>query len=136
MICKRSGRRAPTGWALPSMRRPKSCLTGTGGPGSAAPTDGTFSGSAWPTRVEVFGRYKAGIHLIAGLGETEEQMVHAIAKAYRMGAMTHLFSFFPEGGSLLQHRPQPPLGKYRRIQLARYLINEGLADIPDIRFSR
>lgn len=86
--------------------------------------------------VEVFGRYMAGVHLITGLGETEEQMVHTIAKAYRMGAMTHLFSFFPEGGSILQHHPQPPLGKYRRIQLARYLINEGLADIPDIHFSR
>ncbi len=84
---------------------------------------------------EVFGRYKAGVHLIAGLGETEEQMVHAIAKAYRMGAMTHLFSFFPEGGSILQNRPQPPLGKYRRIQLARYLINEGITDIHNILFS-
>ena len=85
--------------------------------------------------VEVFGRYKAGVHLIAGLGETEEQMVHAISRAYRMGAMTHLFSFFPEGGSILQNRPQPPLGKYRRIQLARYLINEGITDIHNILFS-
>ena len=85
--------------------------------------------------VEVFGHHKAGIHLIVGLGETEEQMVRAIAKAYRMGAMTHLFSFFPEGGSVLQSHPQPALAQYRRIQLARYLINEGLADTPDIRFS-
>jgi lipoyl synthase len=85
--------------------------------------------------VEVFGRYKAGVHLIAGLGETEEQMVHAIAKACRMGAVTHLFSFFPEGGSILQNRPQPPLGKYRRLQLARYLINEGIADGSHFLFS-
>lgn len=85
--------------------------------------------------VEVFGRYKAGIHLITGLGETEEQMVHAISGAYRLGAMTHLFSFFPEGGSVLQNNPQPPLAQYRRIQLARYLINEGITDIPDILFS-
>jgi biotin synthase len=84
---------------------------------------------------EVFGLYKVGVHLIAGLGETEEQLVHAISRAYRMGAMTHLFSFFPEDGSLLQNRPQPPLGKYRRIQLARYLINEGIADGNPIRFS-
>ena len=85
--------------------------------------------------VEVFGLYNAGVHLIAGLGETEEQLVHAISRAYRIGAMTHLFSFFPEDGSLLQNSPQPPLGKYRRIQLARYLINEGIADGNHIRFS-
>jgi len=85
--------------------------------------------------VEVFGRYKVGVHLITGLGETEEQMVHAISRAYRMGAMTHLFSFFPENGSILRNRSQPPLGKYRRIQLARYLINEGITDIDHIRFS-
>jgi len=85
--------------------------------------------------VGVFGRHKAGIHLMVGLGETEEQMVHAISRAYRIGAMTHLFSFFPEGGSLLQHHPQPPLGKYRRIQIARYLINEGITDADGMRFS-
>jgi biotin synthase-related radical SAM superfamily protein len=85
--------------------------------------------------VEIFGRYKAGVHLIVGMGETEEEMVHAISKAYRIGALTHLFSFFPEGGSLLQDRSQPPLGKYRRVQLARYLINEGIVDAEGMRFS-
>ena len=85
--------------------------------------------------VDIFGRYQAGIHLITGVGETEEQMVHTISRAYRMGAMTHLFSFFPEGGSILQNNPQPPLGQYRRIQLARYLINEGITDSSTIRFS-
>jgi len=85
--------------------------------------------------VEVFGRYMAGIHLIVGLGETEEQMVHTISRAYRLGAVTHLFSFFPEGGSRLAQNPQVSLGQYRRIQLARYLINENIADGSVFRFS-
>lgn len=85
--------------------------------------------------VEVFGLYNVGVHLIAGLGETEKQLVHAISGAYRIGALTHLFSFFPEEGSLLQNRPQPPLGTYRRIQLARYLINERITNGGRIRFS-
>lgn len=85
--------------------------------------------------VEIFGAYQAGVHLIVGLGETEAEMVRAISRAYRMGALTHLFSFYPEGGSLLQNTPPPSLGKYRRVQLARYLINEGIIDINDIRFS-
>jgi len=50
-----------------------------------------------------------GVHFIVGLGEAEEKMVKAIQKAYDMGALTHLFSFFPEEGSLLENHPQPPI---------------------------
>lgn len=85
--------------------------------------------------VAVFGRYMAGIHLIVGLGETEQEMVQTIGRAYEMGAMTHLFSFFPEEGSLLQSRLQPPLGQYRRIQMARHLINEGIISVHDMNFA-
>lgn len=85
--------------------------------------------------VAVFGRHMAGIHLIVGLGESEQEMVKAIARAYQMGAMTHLFSFFPEEGSLMQNSPQPPLGQYRRVQIARYLLNEGIIGFNDVRFS-
>ena len=78
--------------------------------------------------LEVFGRYKAGIHLICGLGETEQEMVQTIARAHRMGARTHLFSFFPEAHSQLQDHPRPSLASYRRIQIAAYLINhQGLS---------
>ncbi len=79
--------------------------------------------------VKVFGAGRAGVHLIVGLGETEEQMVKTIARAQDMGAPTHLFSFYPEAGSLLEDYLQPPMGQYRRVQLARYLINEGI--IPE-----
>ncbi|HNX92507.1 MAG TPA: radical SAM protein [Syntrophomonas sp.] len=92
----------------------------------------------WKTLVEaidVFGLYMVGVHLIVGLGETEQQMVETISRVYNMGAMTHLFSFFPEEGSLMQASPQPELGSYRRIQLARYLINEGIIDIQDMKFT-
>ncbi len=74
--------------------------------------------------VDIFGPYMVGTHLIVGLGETEKEMVEAIAKAYELKVLTHLFSFFPEAGSPMQNHPQAPLGQYRRIQLARYLIND------------
>jgi len=85
--------------------------------------------------IEIFGAYQAGVHLIVGLGETEAEMVNTISRAYRMGAMTHLFSFYPEGGSLLQDTHPPALGTYRRVQLARYLINEGIIDMNDMHFA-
>ncbi len=85
--------------------------------------------------VEVFGSRRAGCHLVVGLGETEEQMVGAIQEVRDRGGVTHLFSFFPEEGSPLATWPQPPLGQYRRVQLARYLIDEGLGDRRKMRFN-
>lgn len=84
--------------------------------------------------VEVFGRYEVGIHLIVGLGETEEEILATIQRAYDTGSLTHLFSFFPEDGSAMQHQTQPPVGKYRRVQLARYMINKGIARADDMTF--
>lgn len=84
--------------------------------------------------IEVFGRFNVGIHLIVGLGEAEEEATKAIQKAYDMRALTHLFSFFPEEGSQMQGHPQPPIGRYRRVQLARYLINKGLARVENMVF--
>jgi len=73
--------------------------------------------------VRIFGRYKVGVHLIIGLGEMEQEMIAAIQRAHNLGAHTHLFSFFPEGGTPMDDHPQPPYGQYRRVQLARYIIN-------------
>jgi len=86
--------------------------------------------------VEVFGRYNAGVHLIVGVGETEQEIIGVIQRAYDMGAYTHLFSFFPEEGSLMEKHPQPPLGTYRRVQLARYLINEGTGRSSQMKFNK
>ena len=84
--------------------------------------------------VDVFGRFKVGVHLIFGLGEKEKDMVKAIQRAQNMGAKTHLFSFFPEEKSFMQDSPQPPIRGYRRIQLARYLINRGVIDLEEMVF--
>ena len=84
--------------------------------------------------VDVFGRFKAGIHLIVGLGETEEEAVRIIYDAQLLGAKTHLFSFYPEPASILEDLKRPELISYRKIQIARYLINEKGLDISKIRF--
>lgn len=84
--------------------------------------------------VDVFGPYHAGIHLICGLGESEKEMVLCIEYAQRMGAKTHLFSFFAEPDTLLEGLGQPALSSYRRIQIARYLINEKNRDSRSMHF--
>jgi len=77
--------------------------------------------------VKCFGRDKVGCHLIVGLGETEEQMVGAIQRVKDLGGKTHLFSFYPEEGSLLSDKSSCDISQYRRVQLARYLIDNNLS---------
>lgn len=84
--------------------------------------------------VEVFGPFMVGCHLIVGLGETEGQMVEVFGRLRSIRCVTHLFSFFPEAGSALEHRAPPPMGQYRRMQLARWLIDQGLAEAEAMRF--
>ncbi|MGQ9629106.1 MAG: radical SAM protein [bacterium] len=84
--------------------------------------------------IDIFGRGYVGVHLIVGLGETEKEMIEAIQRVRDLGGSTHLFSFYPEAGSQLESHPQPPAGKYRRVQLARYLIDNGMARVDDMAF--
>jgi biotin synthase len=84
---------------------------------------------------EVFGKGNVGVHLIVGLGESEQDMIQVIQRANDLGAKTHLFSFFPEAGSILKDHNQPSYGNYRRIQLARYIINESLGSYNNMQFN-
>ena len=95
-------------------------------------------GKYWQTveeSAEIFGPENTGIHLIVGVGETEKEIIETIQRAEDLGARTHLFSFFPEEGSDLEKTPQPPLGAYRRVQMARYLINEKLGRYDNMEFN-
>ncbi len=84
--------------------------------------------------VEIFGQRMVGSHLIVGIGETEKEMVQAFQKTRDLGGVTHLFSFFPEGGSILEEHKQPPAGQYRRMQLCRYLLDEGISSFQNMSF--
>jgi biotin synthase len=86
--------------------------------------------------VEIFGADRVGVHLIHGLGETEEELVGCMDRARAAGGSTHLFCFFPEKLSALGQRPQPPASGYRRVQLARWLIDTDQARARDMAFDR
>jgi biotin synthase len=74
--------------------------------------------------IEIFGPDNAGSHFVTGMGETEKEMADMIQKIQDMGGWTHLFSFFPEAESQMSDHPMPAMDHYRRIQLARYIIDE------------
>ena len=84
--------------------------------------------------LEVFGPGLVGTHLIIGLGETEEEAVNFMFSLYGRGIYVGLFAFTPIKGTVLEGRPRPDISSYRRIQLARYLISEGLVEEGQIRF--
>jgi biotin synthase len=72
---------------------------------------------------DIFGKEKFGAHLIVGMGETEAETLHLVQRLVDMGGHTHMFCFFPEKGSLMDHLPATPRDQWRRVQLARYLID-------------
>jgi len=73
-------------------------------------------------------------HLIVGLGETEEEMAWLIQHLHDWGVIVALFAFTPNPGTALENEPAPPLSSYRRIQIARHLIVEGLARAEEFVF--
>ncbi|MBN1905653.1 MAG: radical SAM protein [Deltaproteobacteria bacterium] len=84
--------------------------------------------------LKLFGKGNAGSHFMAGMGETEKEMCEAMQKVRDMGGNTHLFSFFPEASSPMSDHPMPPMAQYRRIQVARYLIDNSISDISRFSF--
>lgn len=84
--------------------------------------------------VAVFGRGNVSTHLIAGLGETEKEMVGMVQQCVDSGVLPALFAFTPVRGTRFEGLAQPELVKYRRIQLARHLIVAGLARFGDMQF--
>jgi len=84
--------------------------------------------------VQIFGKGKISTHLIVGLGENEREMVNIIQKCVDIGVLPALFAFTPISGTALGNNAQPPIQKYRRIQIARHLIVHGIARCEDMRF--
>ncbi len=83
---------------------------------------------------EVFGPEKFGAHLICGMGETEQEILTVAQRITDMGGHNHMFAFFPERGSLMEDWAPVPKDQWRRVQLARFVIDYAGGHIRDMRF--
>ncbi len=83
---------------------------------------------------DVFGPRRFGAHVIIGMGETEAEALALVQRIVDLGGHSHLFCFFPERGSLMDHLPATPRDQWRRVQLARYLIDYAGARVERMRF--
>jgi len=84
--------------------------------------------------VAVFGEGNVSTHLIVGLGETEKEAAQMIQKCVNMSVLPALFAFTPIRGTRLENNSPPPLESYRRIQLSRFLMANGLVRYEDMHF--
>lgn len=64
-------------------------------------------------------------HVIVGLGETDREIINLFFKLKEINVTTALFAFTPIKGTALQNRERPSVLRYRKIQLARYMIYSG-----------
>jgi lipoyl synthase len=85
--------------------------------------------------VEVFGKGNVSTHLIVGLSESEREAAEAIQRSVDMGVLPALFAFTPIRGTAMEKYRPPKVESYRRLQLARYLIVNGLANCKKFEFN-
>ena len=83
---------------------------------------------------DIFGPEKFGAHIIVGMGESEHDSLQLVQRLVDMGGHSHMFCFFPEKGSLMDHLPATPRDQWRRVQLARYLIDYADVRVDHMRF--
>jgi biotin synthase len=67
---------------------------------------------------------RIGTHIIAGLGETEEDIIVLLDDLYRSGVNVGLFAFTPVVGTEMESHPKIPLDSYRRIQIGNFLVSK------------
>lgn len=77
---------------------------------------------------------RVSTHLIVGLGESERQMIELIQFLHDRGVTVGLFAFTPVPGTPLAGARQPDLSSYRRVQLARHLIVQGVSNSSEMKF--
>jgi lipoyl synthase len=71
---------------------------------------------------EIFGPWKVNVHTLVGLGETDQDLIEIFARLRDQQIFSYLFCFNPEPGSRMAGHPKSALVRWRRIQLAKHLI--------------
>lgn len=85
---------------------------------------------------EMFGKYNVICHLIAGLGETEKDMILTFQKLFDMGTYPSLFAFTPIKGTIFEKLSPPNILSYRRLQIAQYLITSNIKKAEEFHFEK
>lgn len=83
---------------------------------------------------DIFGPWKVNCHTLVGLGETDADLMAIFGRLLDRQIFSYLFCFNPEPDSRIGNRPKTPLRRWRRIQLAKFLLEERGLDPSAFRF--
>ena len=105
------------------------------GNGAKGPFRWEQHNSALQNALSVFGAGRTTTHIIIGLGETDEQAITLFQEFTDQGITIGLFPFTPISGTALAKQHRPSIKRYRRIQLAHFLIQNQLAHLDQMKFN-
>jgi len=71
---------------------------------------------------DIFGPWKVNVHTLVGLGETDRDLIEIFERLAQRQIFSYLFCFNPEPDSRLGGRAKAPIRRWRRLQLAKHLI--------------
>jgi biotin synthase len=83
---------------------------------------------------EIFGPWKVNVHTLVGLGETDQDLLALFVALRDRQIFSYLFCFNPEPDSRMAAQPKPSLRRWRRVQLARHLIETEGCGLEEFRF--
>ena len=83
---------------------------------------------------EIYGPWHVNCHTLVGLGESDAQLMGMFARLLEQEIFSYLFCFNPEPDSRLGDRPKTPVERWRRIQLAKFLLEERGLDPAAFRY--
>ncbi len=73
---------------------------------------------------DIFGPWKVNCHTLVGLGESDRDLMALFARLVERQIFSYLFCFNPEPDSRLADHPKSTLTRWRRVQLAKFLLEE------------
>ncbi len=71
---------------------------------------------------EIYGPWKVNCHTLVGLGETDREAIDMFIRLCDQEIYPYLFCFNPEEDSRMGEAPKSPMRRWRRIQLAKHLV--------------
>ncbi len=71
---------------------------------------------------EIFGPWKVNVHTLVGIGEADQDLIDLFVALRDRQIFSYLFCFNPEPDSRMADHPKSPLVRWRRMQLAKHLI--------------
>ena len=77
---------------------------------------------------------KISTHLIAGLGENEEDFAKILGWLFEKNIIPAIFAFTPVPGTKMEAFNQPDISSYRRIQIMRFFMHKSNVLLSDMEF--